>query len=335
MREGEDPAGRTTRTLEEFLARVGPASSDYTDELDAAAVKAFEAFAAAGVDPVLLKGPGLARLLYTAEERRTYSDVDVLVAPRDLTQARETLERLGYRNATDVLGIDDVGAVVHEESWVGVNAGSQRELLIELHLRMAGSEAPPEAAWDALSPHRTWIDLRGRRMPVLDLQGSAMHLATHAAQHGPGYIKGCRELALGLERWPFAIWRGAARLAAEIEATEAFAAGMRLVPAGSELARTLGLPATDRLDWEIRHSGARPRGTFHLRALLEAQGLRARTRVVRRSLLPPRRWIEWQFPWARASGRRLLLAYLIHIARTPEWTARAWWFWRRAKRSAG
>ena len=54
-----------------------------------------------------------------------------------------------------------------------------------------------------------------------------MHLATHAAQHGPAYPKHVDELALALERWPADVWDSAALLAQEIDATKAFAAGLR------------------------------------------------------------------------------------------------------------
>ena len=48
-----------------------------------------------------------------------------------------------------------------------------------------------------------------------------MHLAIHAAQHGPSYAKEeLHELALGLERWPFEVWQRAAALAREVDAAE-------------------------------------------------------------------------------------------------------------------
>ena len=162
-----------------------------------------------------------------------------------------------------------------------------------------------------------------------------MHLAIHAAQHGPSYAKGLHELALGLERWPFEVWQRAAALAREVDAAETFAAGLRLSPAGGELSSALGLPSNRGVDWEVRHTNARPRGTFHLEALMETRGLIPRLAVMRRALLPSRQWIVWQYPWARSAGRwRLWLAYAAHLARAPGWALRAWWFRRRAQRVA-
>jgi hypothetical protein len=324
-----------TRKLEAFVERITPRPDpSVTAELDVAAVEIFAAFTSHGVDALLLKGAGLERLLYADGEDRAYSDVDLLVAPDDLVRAREALGELGYRNATAALGIDDVGGVVHEERWLGNTRGAKHELLIELHKWLAGANASAEVAWRALAARRTSIELNGASVPVLNRDGQAMHLATHAAQHGPGYAKGTRELALGLARWPFEVWQRAAALASEIEATDSFAAGLRLVPVGAELADRLRLPADPQRDWEIRLRDARPRGTFHLQALGEARGLRARSGVVRRALLPSRDWIAWQHPWARAGGVRLGLGYAAHLARAPIWAFGAWRFRRQARRRA-
>jgi hypothetical protein len=320
-----EPDAGAVRKLEDFVERVGIplVRADDPVALDAAAVHVIEAFAAVGIDALLLKGPALAQLLYLPGERRAYVDVDLLVAPGDLELARQTLARLGYRDASEALGIDDVGGVVHEESWVGVGPGAQNEVLIELHRWLAGARASPLTAWEALLARRTFIELQGRQMPVLNRDGLAMHLALHAAQHGPAYAKGCRELSLGLERWPQEIWKGAAVLAAEIEATEVFAAGLRLVPAGPELVQLLGLPADSRLDWEIRNADARPRGSFHLSEFLEARSLADRARVMRRALFPSPAWIAWQYPWAGRRGWRLVAAYVFHLLNALPTAARA------------
>jgi hypothetical protein len=115
-------------------------------------------------------------------------------------------------------------------------------------------------------------------------------------------------------------------------AMEAFAAGLRLVPEGADLARALDLPATDRVDWEIRNSSLRPRGTFHLRAFVNAGGVGAGLAVLRRSLFPKRAWIVTEHPWAYRGGWRVLAAYALHIAYAPLWALRAWRFSRRSPR---
>ena len=282
----------------------------------------FEAFAGENIEALLLKGAALARLLYDAPEQRRYADVDVLVAPDQLPAARAALIELGYQNASAQVAVDDIGGVLHGESWLAIPAGARYPVVVDLHLELAGAKAPAADVWKALKARSTLIEVAGRPLPGLDRAGSAMHLATHAAQHGDVYAKGRRELVRGLDRWPMDVWHEAARLAAEIDATEAFAAGLRLVPPGAKRAETLGLPSTSRLDWELRQR-ERPRGRFHLQAFLHASTVRERAHVVRRALLPHPRWIARQYPWTRGRPARMPAAYALHIARSPVWALRA------------
>jgi hypothetical protein len=324
-----DADARRARLLEEFVARLAPRAPSEAERVDRATAALFRALVPAGVDALLLKGPALEQALYRAGERRSYVDVDVLVAPTDRAKARRTLSELGYFDAHEPLGIDDVGRVVHAETWLGGPAADYQGTLIELHLWLAGATADPQEVWDALSAGRESVDVDGVRVPCPGRPGLAMGLALHAAQHGPTYAKGLAELVLGLERWPPDVWEAAAELAVRTGAVQAFAAGLRLVPEGADEARALGLPGTERADWEIRNAQARPRGTFHLRAFTEAERVNTRLAVLRRSLFPKRAWIVRQYRWARRGGWRVPVAYAMHVARAPLWALRAWRFTRR------
>jgi hypothetical protein len=293
-------------------------------KLDATAAEVFAAFAAADVDALLLKGPALARMLYAEGESRGYSDVDVLVAPGDLDRARAALAQAGFADLSEALGIDDVGGVVHDETWVGPDPEGHQS--VDLHLRLPGAAAPAQRVWDALSARRTAIELAGRAIPVLRREGLALHVALHAAQHGAAHAKGIVDLQLALERWPEEVWRAAAALATEIDAARAFASGLRQVGDGARLAERLELAPASAPD-----ARERPRGTFHLQALSGARGPRARARILRRALLPRRAWIVYTYPWARGGGPLLAAAYAVHLARAPLWAARAW----RYRRTAG
>jgi hypothetical protein len=325
--------GRSQRVLEEFRERV--VGLWMRRELDATTVAVFRAFEAGGVRSLLLKGPALARALYRAGELRGYSDVDLLVAPQDLHGARRALRELGCVNASEKSGVDDVAGVIHSETWLHPGEGVPWEpmVVIDLHRRLAGCDAPAQLAWDALEAWRTWIELEGARVPVLDRAGLALHIATHAAQHGPLALKAMADLERAIARWPTDVWRSAASLADELRAIAAFAAGLRLSPAGAALARELDLPSTEQLSWEILHRQQRPRGTFHLRAWAEARGLRERTELLRRALLPTRQWLAWEYPGAGRSRPRLWAAYARHLLRSPWWALSAWWFDRRARRA--
>lgn len=322
------------RELDEFVERARGLSRQAT--LDAAAVEALDALEARGLRPLLLKGPALARALYD-DQSRGYSDVDLLVGPHDLAPAREALAGLGYRDRMRALGIDDVAGIEHAETWSrrvrGFKSGGP--LLIDLHWRLAGCEAPAEVVWELLGARRAPLELDGRHVSVLSQDGLAFHVATHAAQHGPGDLKAMADLTRGVERWPTSVWRAAAGLAEALDALPSFAAGLRLSPAGGELARELELPSSVGVEWAIEHRRERPRGTFHLDALARARGPRERIDVLRRSLFPTREWIAWQYPWAAANAPRLAAAYAMHVLRAPLWATRAWRYRRRARIAGG
>jgi len=206
--------------------------------------------------------------------------------------------------------------------------------MVDLHHWLSGAGAPAGEAWDALIAHRTSIEVAGHHTTVLDRPGQAMHLALHAAQHGAFSERQQYELELALDRWSPDVWDAAAGLAADIGATQAFAAGLRLLPRGTAEAARLQLPSTDEEDWTIRNRADRPRGTFHVKALSEASTTAERLAIVRAALFPSRAWIEYHHPATRSSTVRLIGAYAMHLARAPIWAGRAWVFRRRARRAA-
>jgi hypothetical protein len=318
------------RALDEFVERVR--SLHAKDELDAAAVEVFAGFEAAGVRALLFKGPVLVALLYTADEHRGYADIDLLVAPPDLDSGREVLSTLDWNDASAqvVAGVEDVSGILHSDTWS--RGGERGPLLIDLHWRLPGWDASPERVWDELARRRASIELAGRRVPVPDRSGLALHTATHAVQHGPDDVKAIGDLERALARWTPDVWREAAKLAREVGATPALAAGLRLVPSGAAMADELDLPASAHVEWDILNRAQRPRGTFHLDALAQASGLRERVDILRRSLLPTSLWITRRYQWAARSRALLLPAYAAHLLNAPVLAARACRFRRRARR---
>jgi hypothetical protein len=321
-----DQEGRQSKALQDFAVRAG--NTARTSRLDAALVEVLDACATVGVEPLVLKGAVLARTLYRSDERRGYFDVDLLIAEEDLSAVGEVLYGMGYRNITELQGIDDVAGILHAQLWARL-VPEYGNLTVDLHWQLEGCEAPPEVVWPVLNARHKWIEVSGHRVRTLDRPGLALHLALHLAQHGPDDLKAAADLNRGLERWSPEIWHQAAELASELRALEAFAAGLWLVPGGDLVARQLEVPAPDSLLGEIAQRGERPRGTFHLQAFAEARGLRERMNLLRRSLLPRRAWILWEHPKARRSRFRLFAAYCAHILRAPAWAARAWRFRRR------
>jgi hypothetical protein len=320
------------RPLDDFVARTEGISRQR--RLDLAALEALAAFEVAGVEALLLKGPVLARTLYRPDEHRSYADVDLLVSPQHVDDARAVLTELGYVNVSDWFNraiADETPELLHGEPWGRTTSQQAVEpSMVDLHWRLEGCNAAPDAAWEALSAHRGSINIRGRRAPTLNPEGLALHLAIHVAQHGAESLKAVGDLQRGIDRWDLGIWRGAADLALRLDGAAAFASGLHALPAGAALATDLGLPdvapGPDRT--------APPRGAFHLEAIRSAHGVRTRLSLVRQMLFPPKGWIVTQYPRAKGSRIGLTAAYSGHLIRAPWWALRAWRHRRRQLRDS-
>jgi hypothetical protein len=132
----------------------------------------FDALRTAGLEPVLLKGAGLAQRLYPEQPlARPSSDVDVWVVPEELPTVASVLPGLGFsRGPPEAHG--------HHESWVANGA------LVEVHFRVFsgfGGNAFDDAA---LRSRLVAGDFFGRAVRWLHPDDEFVYLATHAANHG-------------------------------------------------------------------------------------------------------------------------------------------------------
>jgi hypothetical protein len=296
-----------------------------TLQLDTAAASVVQSFAHAEVGALLLKGRSFARWLYPDGRERPYRDVDLLVS--DVESAKLTLRSLGYRPE-----FDDGGMPLwwreHAGTWFRQRGG----ITIDLHRTLPGVTVCDEVAWQVLSAETDLMSIGGAEVPVLSLRGRAFHVALHAAQHGASWdwprVDLERALAVGSDR----LWQSAANLARELDATEPFAAGLNLLPAGAALAARLGLPSNWSTDAQLRARSA-PSPALTLEQLAGAGSLSKRWAIVRRKLAPPPEFIRHWDPRARESRGALVRAY----ARRPLWLLRvaprgfrAWYTARKA-----
>jgi hypothetical protein len=159
----------------------------------------------------------------------------------------------------------------------------------------------------------------------------AFHLAVHAGQHGSGWSRPLEDLDRAIAIADEASWREAEELAASLDATPAFAAGLRLTPSGAALADRLGLPRDVPVDVALR-AETPPPVALGLDQLAQAKGLRARLGILRHKLVPPPSFMRHWSSLARRGPVGLLLAYLWRplwlLARLPE----GFEAWRRARR---
>lgn len=297
--------------------------------LDAASAQVLQHFAEMGVRAVLLKGASLIGWIYPAN-MAGYTDVDLLVRPADEQRAATALSSLGFEPALDDSAMPDWWRE-HGTEWQRQHDG----VAIDLHRRLVGIRLDPSVAWDLLVARSETMPIGGYAAPVLPPRARLVHVTLHAAQHGAGGGgKGRLHLERALEALPDEGWEAAARLAADLDATDAFAAGLRLTEAGARVADRLGLPKVGSVDAVLRATTPPP-VALGFEQIAQARGVRGRIAIGARKLFPPPEFIRYWEPRAAGGRRQLIAAYV----RRPFWVLRhaprglaAWWRARREVR---
>ena len=285
-------AAAQTLLADEVTARIGPALRE------------------AEIDSVLLRGPSLSRHLYSPCESRDYTDVDLLVPPESTSAAGRVLESLGFVAIGEELPGD-------RPAWARVYLRNDDGGNVDLHRTLVGAEAGPETVWAALRAHAVPIEVGGRTLCGLDAEAAALVVTLHAAQHGAGASKQLDDLSRALERLTYAQWQGARDLAGRVEATTAFAAGLRLVTAGVSLAERLELPDESSTEVLLRAGGSPPLA-LGFAWLSQTEGLAPKLRLIAGKIFPGPNAVRAWAPFARRGSLHLVAAY----AWRPIWLLR-------------
>lgn len=296
--------------------------------IDAVTAEVLRAFALADVRSLVLKGRAIATWLYGDGDPRWYVDCDLLVRPDDLRAAGGVLSGLEFERRYDD-GRMPPWWREHASEWSRGSDG----VMVDLHRRIPGVGIDDGAAWEVLSAETETLMIGGQPAPVLGLSGRALHIALHAAHHGPTSPRPLVDLDRAVHRLAPAVWRQAVALAERLRATEALSAGLRLIPLGEKLAAELGLPPPRSIEVLLRASSPPP-VALGFELLASADSWRERLAIVRRKLVPPpdfvRRW--------RSDATESRLALARAYAGRPLWILRhapdGFRFWLRTRQKA-
>ncbi len=279
----------------------------------------------AGIRTVLLKGPAIAEWLYKGRGIRAYADTDLLIAREDWDRAIDTLRGIGFRDELET------GAHPRMESFHSYPLARGREN-VDLHCTLWGIPARFETVWRVLSSRTERMRVGGREVEVLAPGPRALHVALHAAQHGPQARKPMGDLTYALELLSDDVWVEATGVAVELDAVPVLATALKYTPEGAALAQRLGIADRWSIDALIRVSQVPLAEGFH--ELATTQGLRQKLRLILRELAPSAEFMRWWSPLARRGRGGLVLAFLWR----PLWflwrALPAYLAWRRARRRA-
>lgn len=272
---------------------------------DHVAVEVATAFAAAGIRSILLKGPSIARRLYDSGEIRGYVDADFLVPPSSRTRAENVLSDLGFAHWAG-LGQRSVDRPPWSSTWVRARDSGN----VDLHRTIDGARAEAAEVWSVLEGEVEPVEVLGTRLEGLSAEATAVVVALHAAHHGARVLQPLDDLARALDRLPYTTWERASVLVNRLDAVEAYAAGLRLLPAGGQLAARLGLPDEPSTETILR-AATPPPMALGFDWLAQTPGLRAKLLLVAGKIVPDPEFMRAWFPLARGGSRiGLALAYL-------------------------
>jgi hypothetical protein len=268
-------------------AKQRVAAAQRTLAIDAMTAEVASALQAVGVDPILLKGPTFASLLYP-EGGRIYADSDLLVPLTTLPAARRVLGELGFVDLQ--AGFAACERSPDAEAYMRAAPEAHVDLHWNIHL------APdPETTWRVLSAERETMTLGGVTVDILNVPARAFHVVLHAAQHGldgpqrdgTGGQTG-EDLRRAIRICGHGDWQRAATIADALGAVEPFAYGLRLDAGGRDLADSLGLPESAPQVWGHRSPMPFPRGGFTINRVMTTPSLSAKANVLFRSVIPSR-----------------------------------------------
>jgi hypothetical protein len=284
--------------------------------VDLIAAEVVPALAKRGVRSILLKGPSFAGWLYRDGSVRPYADVDLLIAPKDVTVAHGVLSELGFRHLFDS---SPYFVREHDE--------------LDLHCSIKGVETHEDHVWEVLSAMTELREVCEIELEVLTPEARAMHVALHAAQHGPDWPTPMEDLQRALDMLPFSTWEAAAELAEQLFATASFATGLRLLPTGEAVASRLNLPKDASVETVLRAKSPPPLalGFEELRGI---QGVGAKTRFVARKLFPSRSYMRAMMPIARRGLIGLTMAYCRRLVWLSRHAVPGFRAWRQSQREA-
>lgn len=211
--------------------------------VDHATLEVVGALRGAAIEPVLLKGPAVARWLYDRPDERSYDDADLLLAPADFAPGEDVLRRLGYERFEPPERAVPLpaGQRPHADTWTREDS----TVAIDLHRCLHHTEhVPAQLVWDEVWRDRTTLDVHDTSLTVPSVRVRLLHIVVHLQ---PKDVPGTRawiDLERAIHRVDREDWVAAVELADRFGVRAEVGALLALVDGGAELAEQLSLDTT-------------------------------------------------------------------------------------------
>jgi hypothetical protein len=185
-RWAEDGTVDARMLVREHLARHLLHARRRSERIEREVLPALDALIEHGITPVMLKGFVTARQYFEEPGTRRMSDVDILVDPAQVDQARSALHSAGFRPSGPArlpYKQDWVGPKVDEQVFSVELSDERSRWAVELHASLARVFHPGAVAQlDAVRGHTEPFEVEGRKLLALAPAVSLLTLVCHCSQ---------------------------------------------------------------------------------------------------------------------------------------------------------
>ncbi|MBW3591151.1 MAG: nucleotidyltransferase family protein [Actinobacteria bacterium] len=212
--------GQTLTALEaEYLAGLATQLKICADLAAAAS-----ALKSSGISFLVLKGPALAELVYDRADLRTYTDLDLLVHPRDFKVAYEALEAMNQGASLPSINWGLLGRLQAGQLSTALPGNSVCDLhwhLLSLRGLRESSNIWTEELFERSQP----VNLKGTATSTLAAEDQLLHSCLHASTSGSIRLKWVKDIercaAYKDIDWPTVVerakqWKVSARVGASL-----------------------------------------------------------------------------------------------------------------------
>jgi hypothetical protein len=292
--------------------------------VERASVETCRLLRAAGVRPIVLKGPLQQTWLAPAGDRRASVDVDLLVGRAQLKAAESAMADSGYSRG---VGLPEEEGRAHASVWLAAG-----RVPAELHWSLVGADEG--RVWDVLSNETETVEVMGEPVEIPNEAARCLIVALHAAQHGMGEQSIFNDLEKALVVADAETWRSALGLAHTIGGWPAFGGALAVTQRGRALLTELGVspPVLDEREaLSLLTPAPTSRGFYFLG---REEGTLGKLAFVLAKLTPPAQFMRMRYPVARRGRVGLAAAYLYRPFWLLRWALPGLRSWRSARHLA-